>query len=62
MLCDTSLLRMVIEDLAELKKWTFEETFDKFYNSKTCKLLSDRETGVFTFAPREVILMYDEKQ
>ena len=63
MLCgDTSLMCLVLDDLAKIRNWTFEETFDRFYNSKTCRLLSDRETGVFTFAPHEVIMMFDEKQ
>lgn len=58
---DTSLLRMVIEDLAENHNWTFEETFDKFYSSKVCKGLSDKRTGMFTFAPVEIIELFEEE-
>jgi len=58
---DTSLVRMVIEDLAKYHKWTFEETFDQFYRSKTCKSLSDEKTGMFTFAPKEIIELFEEE-
>ncbi|MCL2366373.1 MAG: hypothetical protein FWC75_04915 [Oscillospiraceae bacterium] len=55
MLNDTSLVRMVIDALAERNSWSYEEAFEKFYNSKICKGLSDRRTGMFTFAPREIV-------
>ena len=58
---DTSLMRMVIEDLAETHKWTYEETIDKFYSSKTCEGVSNIETGMFTFAPREIIKLFEEE-
>jgi len=58
---DTALMRMVIEDLSKNKDWTFEETLDRFYNSKVCKNLSNRETGFFTFAPREIIELFEEE-
>ena len=58
---DTSLMRMVIEDLAEKRKWTFEETLDRFYNSKVCRGISDKRTGMFTFAPREIIELFEEE-
>ena len=51
---DTSLVRMVIQGLAERNAWTYEETMERLYKSKTCRLLSDRDTGMFTFSPREV--------
>jgi len=57
---DTSLVRMVIEDISERHGWTYEETMDRFYSSKTCKGLSERETGIFTFAPREVADLFEE--
>jgi hypothetical protein len=58
---DTSLMRMVIEDLAKNHKWTYEETLDKFYDSKVCKGLSDKRTGMFTFAPREIIELFEQE-
>ena len=58
---DTALLRMVIEDLAEKKNWTYEETLEKFYHSNICKGISDAETGMFTFAPREIIELFEEE-
>jgi len=58
---DTSLMRMVIEDLADAHRWTYEETIEKFYNSATCKHISDRRTGFFTFAPREIIELFAEE-
>jgi hypothetical protein len=58
---DTSLLCLVIEDLAEKKHWTYEETIEKFYRSETCKGISDSETGMFTFAPREIIELFEEE-
>jgi len=58
---DTSLVRMVVVEIAKLNNWTFEETLDKFYNSKTCKLLSNSRTGVFTFAPGEIVELFNEE-
>ena len=58
---DTSLVRMVIEDLANNHKWTYEETLDKFYKSKTCRDLSDERTGLFTFAPKDIIQLFEEE-
>jgi hypothetical protein len=61
MLNDTALIRMVVEDLANTHSWTYEETLDKFYNSKVCKGLSDKSTGMFTFAPREIIELFEQE-
>ena len=58
---DTALMRMVIEDLAEKKHWTYDETLEKFYHSDTCKGISDAETGMFTFAPREIIELFEKE-
>ena len=58
---DTSLMRMIIEELATSHKWTYEETLDKFYASKTCRGISDKRTGMFTFAPREIIGLFEEE-
>ena len=58
---DTSLIRMVVADLAEKHNWTYETALDKFYHSKTCKGISDDETGMFTFAPREIIELFEEE-
>ncbi|MCL2086985.1 MAG: hypothetical protein FWH05_05250 [Oscillospiraceae bacterium] len=60
MLGDTSLMRMVIEGLAKSHKWTYEETIDKFYNSEVCKGISDKRTGMFTYAPIEIIELFEE--
>jgi hypothetical protein len=58
---DTALLRMIIEDLAIKYKWTYEDSIEKFYHSNTCKSLSDMETGIFTFAPGEIIAMFEDE-
>ncbi|MDR0490549.1 MAG: hypothetical protein LBH28_04815 [Oscillospiraceae bacterium] len=58
---DTSLICLVIEDLAEKKHWTYEEALDRFYHSETCKGISDAETGMFTFAPREIVGLFEEE-
>ena len=58
---DTSLLCLVIENLASTRNWTFEETFDRFYNSQTCRGISDKTTGMFTFAHREIIELFNEE-
>ena len=58
---DTSLICLVIEGLATTHNWTFEEALDKFYHSDTCKGISDEETGMFTFAPREIIQLFEEE-
>ena len=58
---DTSLMRMTIEDLAKKNNWTYEEALEKFYHSNTCKGISDAETGMFTFSPREIIELFEEE-
>jgi len=58
---DTALMRMTVEDLAKKKKWTYEETIERFYRSDTCKGISDSNTGMFTFAPREIIELFEEE-
>ena len=58
---DTALVRMVIADLTEKYNWTYEETLELFYKSNTCRLLSDKGTGMFTFAPREIINFFEDE-
>ena len=52
---------MVIVDLAEKHSWSYEESLERFYRSNTCRLLSDTSTGMFTFAPREIIYFFEEE-
>ena len=59
---DTSLIRLVVADLTKKHNWTYETTLEKFYHSETCKGISDEETGMFTFAPREIIELFEEEQ
>ena len=61
MFTDTSLVRMVIADLAKRNQWTFEEALERFYCSDTCKNLSDERTGMFTFAPKDIVEMLEEE-
>ena len=58
---DTSLMRMVIEELAQTHQWSYEEAMHKFYTSDVCKGLSNRRTGMFTFAPKEIVAIFNEK-
>jgi hypothetical protein len=51
---DTALVRMTIDEIAKQKNVQLDEAFDLFYNSEVCKLLSDRETGFFTYAPQDL--------
>ena len=59
---DTSLVRMIIEELANKYQWSYEEALDRFYRSKTCSNLSDTKTGMFTFAFKEIVELFDEEQ
>lgn len=59
---DTALIRMVIELLAKKYNWTYQETFDKFYTSKVCEGLSNKDTGIFTFSPKEVVQLFEESE
>ena len=54
-------MQMIIEDLGEKHNWTYEQTLDRFYHSETCKGISDKHTGMFTFAPREIIELFEEE-
>jgi antitoxin component of RelBE/YafQ-DinJ toxin-antitoxin module len=54
---DTALVRMTIDEIAKQKNIPLEAAFDLFYNSKICELLSDRETGLFTYAPQDLAEM-----
>ena len=58
---DTSLVILVVQELAEKYKWTYEEAMEKFYHSTVCEYLSDKETGFYTFAPREIIELFEEE-
>ena len=58
---DTSLIRLVVADLAKKHNWAYETALEKFYRSETCKGISDVETGMFTFAPREIIELLEEE-
>jgi hypothetical protein len=58
---DTALLRMVVEGLASKRGWTYEETFERFYNSEVCKNVSNRATGMFTYAPIEIMELFEEE-
>ena len=58
---DTSLIRLVIIRLVEIHKWTYSQALDKFYNSKVCLLLSNEDTGVFTYSPYDIVNMFEEE-
>ena len=58
---DTSLICLVINDLVKIRNWTFEEALDRFYKSNTCRELSDENTGMFTFAAREIVELFNEE-
>ena len=61
MLNDTSLIRMIIDLLVQRNNWSYEDALRIFYNSKVCKGLSDESTGMFTFAPKELVYMLEEE-
>jgi len=54
---DTSLVRMTIDEVAKQGKVSLDVAFDLFYNSKICEMLSDKETGLFTYAPQDLAKM-----
>lgn len=54
---DTALVRMTIDEIAKQENISLDAAFDFFYNSKICELLSDRETGLFTYAPQDLAEM-----
>jgi antitoxin component of RelBE/YafQ-DinJ toxin-antitoxin module len=51
---DTALVRMTINEIAKQKNISLDMAFDLFYNSNLCEMLSDRETGLFTYAPQDL--------
>jgi hypothetical protein len=53
---------MVIHDLAEKNGWDYETAMERFYNSNTCQILSDSRTGYFTFAPWEIVRLFEEEK
>jgi len=58
---DTALVSMTIDEIALQKNISLDEAFDLFYNSKVCELLSDKDTGLFTYAPQDLAQMIDDK-
>ena len=58
---DTALIRLVISQFIEEQNLAYEEALEKFYNSKVCELISDEDTGVFTYAPYDVCNMLQEE-
>jgi len=57
---DTALVRMTINELSKMKNISLDSAFDLFYESKLCKLLSDKETGLFTYSPYDLALLVDD--
>ena len=58
---DTALMRLVIDLSAKRLNCTYEEIMEKFYHSTVCKRISDRKTGYFTFAPIEIVELFEEE-
>ncbi len=56
---DTALVCMTIDEIAKQKNVPLNVAFDLFYRSKVCELLSDKETGYFTYAPQDLAKMVD---
>ena len=56
---NTALVRMTIDEIAKQKNVSLDVAFDLFYNSKLCEMLSDRETGLFTYAPQDLAKMLE---
>lgn len=56
---DTALMRLVIEKLAKKYHWTYDEAIHRFYLSDTCRIISNRATGAFTFSHMEIIEFFD---
>ena len=54
---NTALVRMTIDEIAKQKNVSLDKAFDLFYNSKVCEMLSDTETGFFTYAPQDLAEM-----
>jgi len=52
---------MVIDLLVHRHNWSYEDALRKFYNSNACKGLSDKNTGMFTFAPNEIVYIFDKE-
>ena len=61
MLNDTSLIRMVIDLLVQRNNWSYEDALRIFYSSNVCKGLSDENTGMFTFAPKEIVYLLERE-
>jgi len=56
---DTSLIRMVIDLYARRHNLSYIDALDKFYKSNICVGLSDLSTGMFTFAPGEIVRLLE---
>jgi hypothetical protein len=54
---DTALVRMVILELAHLRQLPLERAMETFYRSETCGLLSNPDTGLFTYTPYSLACM-----
>ena len=59
---DTALVRMTINELAKIKGISLDCAFNMFYESKLCKMLSDKETGLFTYSPYDLALLVDNSE
>ena len=57
---DTALVRMTINELAKIRNISLDTAFDMFYQSELCKMLSDKETGLFTYAPYDLALLVEK--
>ena len=61
MLNDTSLIRMVIDLLVQRYNLSYENALKVFYTSNVCKGLSDENTGMFTFAPKDIVYLLNRE-
>lgn len=61
LLAKTIIISNVVELIVKEKKISFSEARDKFYSSKTIKLLKDDETGLYGESPLYVFSLFEQE-
>ncbi|MCL2020261.1 MAG: hypothetical protein FWG70_10980 [Oscillospiraceae bacterium] len=58
---DVALVKMLVKRLSSKHGWNYDETLDRFYDTKVCELISDESTGAYAFAPVVLIDMLEDE-
>ncbi|MDR0950941.1 MAG: hypothetical protein LBM13_04885 [Candidatus Ancillula sp.] len=54
---DTSLIRLIINELVKIHEISYDDAIDLFYTSSLSNQIADEKTGLFTYAAGDLARM-----